>query len=330
MMTDGHEIDRLPGLEALYQASLRLNSSLALPDVLDELVQAIRDIVADLTSIRIFIQSDGNLVYGTAWWPGSTPAMVGIQSRPDELVYRAANTMQVASSVTRKSGKGAATISTAVPLICDNSLIGVFAFNRHGDAGLSDALQDVVRRLADQSALSVNNAIQFQHMSQQAYTDSLTGLPNRRAFDLRLEEETLRSSRYRHLFSLVMLDVNGFKEVNDTYGHPVGDRILQHVTGCLRVQLRETDFFARFGGDEFAIILPETEFNIANHLVLRLQSTVEDCQIELPDGSMHNITISTGLASYPHHAISASALVIAADQALYRSKRYEDAYMENS
>jgi len=330
MMTDGHEFDRLPGLEALYQASLRLNSSLALSDVLDELVQAIRDIVADLTSIRVFIQMEGNLVYGTAWWPGSTPGMAGIQSRPDELVYRAANTMQVVSSVTRKSGKGAATISTAVPLMNDNRLIGVFAFNLPGEAGLSDALQDVVRRLADQSALAVNNALQFQHMSQQAYTDSLTGLPNRRAFDLRLEEETLRSSRYKHVFSLVMLDVNDFKEVNDTYGHPVGDRILQHVTGCIRVQLRETDFFARFGGDEFAIILPETEINIANHLVLRLQSIVEGCEIELPDGSMHNITISIGLASYPQHAISASALMVAADQALYRSKQYEDVYVDNS
>ncbi len=329
-MTDGNEIDPQPGLEVLYEASLNLNSSLELQVVLDALIQAIRDIVGDLTSIRVFVQEEGRLTYGTAWWPGSTLGMAGIQSRPDELVHRAANTAQIVSAVTRKYGEGAAVISTAVPMMDDTRLVGVFAFNRPGDVGLSKSHQNVVERLADQAALAVKNALLFQHMSQQAYTDSLTGLPNRRAFDMRLEEETLRSSRYKHVFSLVMLDVDDFKEFNDTYGHPVGDRILQHVTGCLQMQLRETDFFARLGGDEFAIILPETEFAIANHLVLRLQSVVESCEIELPDGSMQKITISIGLAAYPQQAISASALMIAADEALYRSKRYEDVYLDNS
>lgn len=330
MMSDRSKIDRQPGLEVLCEASLRLNSSLALPDVLNSLVHVVRDVIADLISLRVFLQVEGRLTIGTAWWPGSTPGMIEPQSPPDELVYRAANAAQLISAVSRKSGKGGVFISTAVPLINASRLVGVFVFNRPGEVQLSEELLEVLSRLADQAALAISNAQLFEHMSKQAYTDSLTGLPNRRAFDLRLEEETLRSSRYNHTFSLLMLDVNDFKEINDTYGHPVGDRILQHVTGCLRMHLRDTDFFARFGGDEFAIILPETEFSIAHHLVRRLKSVVEGCDIDLFDGALHNITISVGLASYPQHAISASALMIAADQALYRSKRYEDVYLDNS
>ncbi len=161
-------------------------------------------------------------------------------------------------------------------------------------------------------------------MSQQAYTDALTGLPNRRALDWRLEEETRRSSRYHHCFTLAMLDVNNFKEINDFHGHPAGDLVLQHVIGCLRSNLRETDFFARYGGDEFAIILPETDFPLAQSLMQRLVTVAQDCPVDLPGGISQTISISIGLAAYPEHAISAPALLTVADQALYKMKQEKD------
>jgi diguanylate cyclase (GGDEF)-like protein len=314
---------RASDLQALYQSSLRLNASLALPDVLDELVRAVLDIVNGLTSIRVFIRVEEILTCGTAWWSGSPSSVMKAHSRPDELVYRAANTAQMVSILAGKSGARAAFTSTAVPLMVETNVIGVLAFTHPGEQELPDNRQNVIRLLADQAALAVNNALLFQRISRQAYTDSLTGLPNRRAFDMRLDDETRRSSRYQHTFSLIMFDVDSFKAINDRYGHPFGDRFLQIVIGCIRKQLRETDFFARFGGDEFAIILPETDYETAYNLSRRLESVTEDCVIELSDGDRQHVSISIGLASYPRHAISASALMLAADQALYRAKEWK-------
>lgn len=313
--------NRIAGLETLYQASLRLNASLAIQDVLDILVETTQDLVENLTSVRVFIREGDILAFGTAWWSSSQRSRTKAKSRPDELVYRAASTVQMVTRRGRNSASGASITSNALALLIDSEVIGVLAFTRNRDRELSTSTQDTLRLLADQAALAIKNARRFEEMSKQAYTDSLTGLPNRRALDMRLEDETRRSSRYRHSFTLAMFDVDGFKEINDTYGHPIGDRVLQHVIGCMREQLRETDFFARYGGDEFAIILPETDYQIATCLSSRLETVVKDCEIDLPGGDQLSVEISVGLASYPQHAISASALMIAADQALYQAKK---------
>lgn len=323
--TDHHPMD----LHALLQSALRLNASLDLSDVLDGLAESIFELVDGVTSVRVFLMVDKTLTLGTAWWSGSPSGMVKAHTRPDQLIFRAAETAQMVSASSGKSGMHAATTSTAVPLKIEHEVVGVFAFTYPGENGLSDSLKKLIYLLADQAALAVNNALVHQRVSQQAYTDSLTGLPNRRAFDMRLDDETRRSSRYQHDFSLIMFDVDGFKTINDRYGHPFGDLALQHVIACLHKQLRETDFIARFGGDEFAIILPETDYETASSLSGRLESIVESCSIELPDGGRRHISISIGLASYPRHAISASALMIAADQALYRAKRLEDAFLDH-
>lgn len=329
-MSERFAADQASGVEVLYQAFLHLHASLALPVVLEALVRAANLLIADLTSIRIFVSVEDRLTFGTAWWSSSPPSTGKAPSRVDELVHRAANTGQMVSGSVRKSGAGASMMSTAVPLKVDERVVGVLAYARPGEPKLPKSTCHAIQLLAGQAALAINNALLFEKVSQQAHTDSLTGLPNRRAFDMRLEEETRRSSRYQHTFSLIMFDVDGFKEINDVYGHPVGDQFLQHVIGCLRAQLRETDFFARFGGDEFAIILPETDVQIAYRLARRLEEVAEECAIQLPDGARRAISISVGLAAYPAHAISASALIVVADQALYRAKKMEDVFLDNS
>lgn len=330
LMTEQIDNHNAADLHAFYQATLRLSASLELSDVLDGLIKSIFELVDEVTSIRVFILADKILTYGTAWWSDSPSGIVKAQTRPDETIHRAAGTAQTISVSSGKSGTRTPVISTAVPMKFEGDVIGVFAFTRPGEGGLPENLQKAIQLLADQAALAVKNALLFQRVSQQAYTDSLTGLPNRRAFDMRLDDETRRSGRYQHQFSLIMFDVDGFKMINDRHGHPFGDLFLQHVIGCLRNQLRETDFFARFGGDEFAIILPETDYETASSLSRRLESVVENCSIELPGGGRQPISISVGLATYPRHAISATALMVAADQALYRAKRLEDAYLDTT
>jgi diguanylate cyclase (GGDEF)-like protein len=161
----------------------------------------------------------------------------------------------------------------------------------------------------------------IHELSRQAYTDALTGLPNRRALDERLEEEIRRSSRYRHSFTLIMIDLNSFKAINDSLGHPAGDQALQRMADCLRRTLRDTDFVARYGGDEFAVILPETTLEAAEAIALRLSEDADRCSLELTDLPDGTATISFGLASYPEQAISPGGLITAADQALYNQKQ---------
>ena len=305
-------------VEDMLQACSCLHASLELPDVLDALIQLTSDLLDALISVRIFIREQDVLRLEKEFRPGAPPGR-GAHSRPSELAYRAAQTGSITVRQDKRSNAIAQAI--AVPMNLSGRSVGVVVIHRTGYPELPVTTLDRLQWVANQAARAVENARLFAKVSQQAYTDALTGLPNRRALDWRLEEETRRSSRYHHRFTLAMLDVNNFKEINDFHGHPAGDLVLQHVIGCLRSNLRETDFLARYGGDEFAIILPETDLPLAQSLMQRLITVAQDCQVDLPGGISQTISISIGLAAYPEHAISAPALLTVADQALYRMKR---------
>jgi diguanylate cyclase (GGDEF)-like protein len=316
--------NRASAAEDILQACSCLHASLELPDVLDALIQLTCDLLGSSVSVQIFIREQDTLRLEKDFWLGAQPGRRA-PSRPSELAYRAAQT----GSITVRQDKRSSTIAQAiaVPMNLAGSSLGVIVIHRAGYPELPAATLDRLQWVANQAARAIENARLFAKVSQQAYTDALTGLPNRRALDWRLEEETRRSSRYQHHFTLAMLDVNNFKEINDDHGHPAGDLVLQYVIGCLRSNLRETDFFARYGGDEFAIILPETDFHLAQSLMHRLIAAAQDCPVVLPGGGSQTISISIGLATYPEHAISASALLMVADQALYKAKRNHPAQM---
>jgi len=149
-----------------------------------------------------------------------------------------------------------------------------------------------------------------------ARTDALTGLANRAAFEERLAQEIERVVRYGHPLSLALLDVDDFKRVNDSYGHLAGDHALRRVSRELDGAIRRVDLAARLGGEEFALLLPETDTDAALALVTRLGGA-----IRLPGGAGPALTVSAGVATCPAHADRPEALVAAADDALYRAKR---------
>lgn len=150
--------------------------------------------------------------------------------------------------------------------------------------------------------------------------DELTLLYNRRYALKRLDEEIERANRYNHIFSCIMIDIDYFKKVNDTFGHPVGDIALKNLGELLRKNLRAVDIAARCGGEEFLIILPETGLSGAEAAAEKLRKLVEcgGCSDGLPEG--HKLTISLGIAEYPTHGNSRDKLVKAADKALYSAK----------
>jgi two-component system cell cycle response regulator len=158
-----------------------------------------------------------------------------------------------------------------------------------------------------------------------AVRDALTGLYNRRELDRFLDYELIKSQRYKHQFSLLMMDIDNFKEINDRFGHRIGDEILQNVARAMLNNIRGCDLPARYGGDEFIIVLPETPASQAWVGAERLRKVVEALSIQVTNkiGSSEKIefTISTGMAEYPGDATTGNVLIDLADQALYQGKR---------
>lgn len=149
--------------------------------------------------------------------------------------------------------------------------------------------------------------------------DGLTGLYNHRHAQDRLREELARAHRYRRDLALLLLDVDQFKRVNDSLGHPAGDRILVWVARVLRSSIRDTDVAARYGGDEFAVILPEASHDGGRAVGERIRAAVQ--AMDIPAGGQPRVTVSVGVAAFPTDADDASSLIEQADRALYQAKR---------
>lgn len=160
-----------------------------------------------------------------------------------------------------------------------------------------------------------------QELERQARTDSLTGLPNRRHFLDFATQELARTARYGGRLSVLMLDVDHFKKVNDTYGHKVGDLALQRLADICRDALREIDITARLGGEEFAVLLPETDSTHALEAAERLRTTIAAARIPLEQGLPLHFTVSIGVATLDGAATNIDTLLNRADKALYEAKR---------
>jgi diguanylate cyclase (GGDEF)-like protein len=200
-------------------------------------------------------------------------------------------------------------------------LLGFLAVARR-DTEFDASERDLFAYLAAQASVSLDNASLHETVQAQAVTDSLTGLSNRREFDSALEAEIGRSRRFGSDVGLVMMDLDGFKPINDLYGHQEGDRVLVEVASLLRRLTRDVDHLARFGGDEIAIILPQTDLSGAELMAERIRGGVEGLAIH-PAGAGAPLTVtgSFGAAAIPETASDLHGLVGAADAALYRAKR---------
>jgi len=176
--------------------------------------------------------------------------------------------------------------------------------------------------LSDQAAVAISNANLHQLISTQAYSDTLTGLPNRRALDERLEEEIQSARRNNYSFAVVMMDLDGFKDINDTHGHAVGDEVLRVVFSQMARGVRNTDFLARYGGDELTLILTQSDVSSARIVVEKIIEGMRKIKINLPGKGKLKLGISGGIALYPLHARNGPDLLRAADAALYQAKKH--------
>jgi diguanylate cyclase (GGDEF)-like protein len=208
--------------------------------------------------------------------------------------------------------------SAVVPLILQERLMGALQVTAPDPARVWQENEILLlRTVANQVAVAVNHARLFAQFQQQALTDALTGLHNRRSFEMHLDRELQAARRHHHPLSLLMLDLDRFKQLNDSAGHDTGDGALRKLGNCLRQQLRGVDSAARFGGDEFALILTNAYSEGAMIMAERLRARIE--QIDVP--GFGRLSASIGVATFPSHASTHAELVNAADAALYSAKR---------
>jgi diguanylate cyclase (GGDEF)-like protein len=233
--------------------------------------------------------------------------------------------------------------SLMVPLIVGQDVVGALEVSESEHLRHFTAEETALcTALGEQAAVAIRNAQMYSQLQEQkktierqATTDGLTGLYNHRHFFERLGAEAVRARRYGFALSVIMLDLDDFKRVNDRHGHPAGDRVLSTVGDVLRAQVREdVDVPARYGGEEFAVILPHTgplsaelpeTANGAQATAERIRRAIAEAELPLPvpiDGLPAHITASVGVATLPAHAVDADDLVSKADKALYRAKQH--------
>jgi diguanylate cyclase (GGDEF)-like protein len=207
----------------------------------------------------------------------------------------------------------------AVPLLLEGGVVGVLHLY-HSEPNVFD--EDATRLLsivASQVAATVKRVLIYQQLQQQATMDSLTGLYNRGYLQRRLREEIQRAKRYKSTVSLLMIDADNFKQINDNHGHPAGDFVLKSLAALLRDQMRDTDLVARYGGEEFAALLPHADVEAAQRAGERVCEAVRRLPVIYRRHRL-KLSVSVGVASFPHHAQSGDPLVQKADQALYQAK----------
>lgn len=316
-------------LDALKKLSLNLTSSLDLPDVLDAVVSEAMRLIENARDVNIFLYKSHKLAFGAALdadgrrnRPWATPRPNGLTStvaREGEMII--VENMQGHPLFQDMPASWAGSI-IGIPLKVGDTVVGVMNLSRSTVGGFSASELRLLSLLSDQAAVAISNASLHLMISRQAYSDTLTGLPNRRALDERLEEEVLSARRNNYSFAVIMMDLDGFKAVNDTYGHAIGDEVLRLVFGEMARGVRTTDFLARYGGDELTLILSQTELASARIVTEKIIEGMKKLKYKLPDGKRLRLGISGGIALFPLHARSGPDLLRAADAALYRAKRY--------
>ena len=207
-----------------------------------------------------------------------------------------------------------------VPLMGRGQILGYISIYSDAPAVYDNEHARLAEIFANEASIAIENARLFEQVQILAVTDELTGFFNRRYFYELVDMELARARRYRHPVSLIMIDIDHFKTVNDSYGHTVGDLLLKEICALIHKAVRDSDILGRHGGEEFVLLLPETALNKAVDVAERLRRLVADHHVTVGDRDI-TISVSAGVATFDDHCRTADDLFRCADMAMYQAKQ---------
>lgn len=316
-------------LDALKRISLNLTSSLDFQAVLDAVVAEALSLVKNASSVHIFLYERGVLEFGTSLQSDGKRNREFSKPRRKGLTYTVAETgkqILVEDMANHPLYKNTPLewhgSIIGIPLKFKDEIVGVMNLSRTVTGHFSRSEIRLLSLLADQAAMAIYNANLYKQITQMANTDSVTGLPNRRALDERLQEEWKHANQAGTEFAVVMMDLDGFKAVNDTFGHNVGDELLYSLFNFMAQKMRGADFLARYGGDELTLVMRDTGISAAQAVTEKVIEIMKEYKFHYPQDKNIKLGITAGIAVYPVHAQTPSDLLRAADAALYYAKKY--------
>ncbi|OGO44982.1 MAG: hypothetical protein A2Z05_04830 [Chloroflexi bacterium RBG_16_60_22] len=319
--------EREEELSIINSSSAILTSSLDIQEIFGSFIDELKKVIATDWASIVLIQDDAlwcialSSKVGSSYAVGDRIPMEGTGT--GWVVTHRKSLIEPDLAKERKFSTGEnfyrAGLRTLVylPLVAKGNVIGAFIVASQKPSAFNQRQVKLLEQLAAQIAMPLENAQLYAKAEKKARIDELTGLLNRRSLDEMIDNEISRHSRYGGVFSLAILDLDSFKAFNDSYGHLSGDRLLKDVGHIIKGAVRTADHAFRYGGDEFAILLPQTNIDAALQVTERVRQKIA----EEPDTGKVPISASIGVASWPDDGISHTDIIAAADMTLYRAKR---------
>jgi diguanylate cyclase (GGDEF)-like protein/putative nucleotidyltransferase with HDIG domain len=319
--------EREEELSVINRSSAIMTSSLDIPEIYGSFIEELKKVV-DVSWAAIVLVEESGLCFlalsseiHTDWRVGEKVPIEGSGTEwviaRKEPVYEPDLEKESRFLPTSRYLQWGLRSIVHLPLVAKGEAIGSFIVASRQPNTYSQRHITLLEQLASQIAMPIENAQHYAKAEEKARNDELTGLFNRRSLDEMIDSEISRHSRYGGVFSLAILDLDSFKSFNDNYGHLAGDRILRQVGRIIKVTIRTADQAFRYGGDEFAILLPQTTIEDAIQVTERVR---EKIAAEVESGKIQ-ITASIGLASWPADGVGHTDIIAAADLTLYRAKR---------
>ena len=318
------ERQRARQLRAINAIAQQTTAVLDLEELLAKVCYLIQD-AFQVSHVSLFLRDENDLVlrahYGTLTPRVTEGGRFEASSEPWSRIL-ATNTTVTDKDLRQVPEEGKFFKESAsrmcIPLVSFGQILGVLALDSSKVDAFGEADLQSLESVADICATAIQNAHYVERVKQLAYLDGLTGIFNRRFFELRIMEEIERARRYGTGMAVIMADIDQFKPLNDEFGHLLGDEVLRQVSSLFHQQLRKIDVVCRYGGEEFGILLTQTSAQYAVGVAEKLRKMVESWQFP---GVPRRVTISAGAAAFPDHGTTRDELVRAADTGLYAAKQ---------
>jgi diguanylate cyclase (GGDEF)-like protein len=323
-----HIQQRIEQLKAINDVALEIHSHVDLELLLQDIANITRRLANAEMSVLILLDERGKKV---RYFKTSMPKPCALKDWPEGkgllgvvmkkgLAIRLANAKEDLCSVGLPAGHPPIYTLLGIPIKINGKPIGgVFVANKAGNDGFTLEDEELLFTLVYQAAVAIENARLLETTHRLAVTDGLTGLLNHREFYRRLADYLKGAERYHYAISLLMIDIDHFKQFNDTYGHQMGDQVLKTIGDIIETQVRAVDVCARYGGEEFVVILSNADTAQSVIFAERIRSTIFAYPFK-HDGIRSQLSVSIGIASFPQDADNIKDLVKRADEVLYSAK----------